>query len=1080
MNYCSTGSSLRAAPSTSPIPQLLQSPPPPPPLTSALPISHNSSRLGTAQSSMHINDLPPELLSLILRLVYNPEHDLGRRLRLCLVCQWWRTQAFPLLYEGVCVIGRRVASFEEAIRRRPELGAHCKVARLRSAFKETVDERELLKYLPNVEELYLSATTKIAFEPILACSKLVKLVLYGVILTDHFGAESNPSLPFLVELSLCGVKCIDSLAPLLNSTALPSICRVAMIYSQFDPDECLSSLPVETLVVTTAQRRSLLNAATADTTLYMNRFDALIEGFTEFPPHLKHLAVTDFHGNQVTPLRRHLIEAPEQYQHLETLHLPESCLRFRDVDEFEHWCEERKITLLFDQETNFAHDSAIPRSFVEYCEARASRGGGKATAFCSTGMITEDSTWNEVAIEVEQRRHGDYTDVAKKASTGEKLQAHRHPSTFNTSATSNLYREAAQSVHTTVSTLVECPLCDQLVPETFINAHIDSQCRAFLSSSAASTTASMTTHSTSVKSEGASDTKAQSGGDNSTAKKRKLGTEALATSSPSLGRSAAVPPMASTSKRARPPQPPPPSTSKGKTTSSYLNSARPLPDLVRPQMLKDLIGQEHLLGEGMLLRGLIERDRVQSCLFWGPPGTGKTTIARVIAKSTSSIFKELSATSANTADLRKAFEEATNVLKLTGRKTVLFIDEIQRFNKGLQDLFLPVVESGLISLIASTTENPSFRVNGALLSRCRVFVLEKLGEDAVYRILLRALRVLEGGGRGETGQEENGKGKGKEMKNEDDDQLHHSPHSSLGSNLSHTHSPATSAPEIDESILSDYPFLDSSLLRFLAAAADGDARVALSSLELALSATKDGTAVDREELKKSLRKAHLQYDRNGDHHYDTISALHKSVRGGDANAALYWLARMLEGGDDPLYVARRLIRMASEDIGLANPSLLGMAVSAYQATLLIGMPECDCILAEVVVALAESPKSIRTYSAYKKAKALVRDSENYPVPLHIRNAPTGLMKKLGYGKDYRYNPGFAHPVWQSFLPPEIADSAAQFLQDDESIEGRTIDEAALREWEEHELTGERWSGRDEMERKLRELGGPDTEETISK
>ncbi|GAA6060569.1 hypothetical protein JCM10212_006804 [Sporobolomyces blumeae] len=626
-----------------------------------------------------------------------------------------------------------------------------------------------------------------------------------------------------------------------------------------------------------------------------------------------------------------------------------------------------------------------------------------------------------------------------------------------------------------MSTMVECPVCEQLVPETFINAHIDSLCSAFLSTSASASAGPRTSSQAVAPSRGGAPSLAGQPRPTSDAVKRKNANhegEAPPEVAPSSSRVLSTPTStpvethlskrprvatastslassrASSSSTAKPPT----------TTMMNLNSARPLPDLVRPQKLSDLIGQEHLLGPGMLLRGLIERDAVGSIRFWGPPGTGKTTIARVIAKTTSSIFKELSATSASTADLRKVFEEATNVLKLTGKKTVLFIDEIQRFNKGLQDLFLPVVESGLISLIASTTENPSFRVNAALLSRCRVFVLEKLGEDAVYRILLRALTVLrDEHGRGAQLNAEDGVHKGKDKD-------------------ASTNPDPTASPDFptvnDESILPSYPTLDSSLLRFLASAADGDARVALSSLELALAATHGGSkAIDREELKAGLRKAHLQYDRSGDHHYDTISALHKSIRGSDANAGLYWLARMLEGGDDPLYVARRLIRMASEDVGLANPQALGMAVAAYQATQVIGMPECDCILAQVVVMLAESPKSIRTYSAYKAAKSLVRNTENYPVPLHIRNAPTGLMKKLGYGRDYRYEPSFAHPVHQPFLPPELAGdgSAAAFLTDDSDIRDKTIDEGLLREWEWKRRGGAKWEGREELERKRREL-----------
>ncbi|GAA5941708.1 hypothetical protein JCM3775_003643 [Rhodotorula graminis] len=580
-----------------------------------------------------------------------------------------------------------------------------------------------------------------------------------------------------------------------------------------------------------------------------------------------------------------------------------------------------------------------------------------------------------------------------------------------------------------MSTLVECPICGKFTTEQSVGLHLDFGCSSAPGSSASQSATAPTTAS------------------KKTSEKKRKGP-------PTSAASRDAPP--SSSPVARRAAPAPSSSKKPRTsTTSFLEAAKPLPELVRPRALEDLVGQEHLLGKGALLRGLIESDNLGSCLFWGPPGTGKTTIARVIAKTTSSIFKELSATNATTAQLREVFTEAENVLKITGRKTLLFIDEIQRFNKAQQDAFLPVVEAGTISLVASTTENPSFRVNTALLSRCRVFVLQKLTSDDVFRILVRALRLLHEQKTGERLPE------AREVvgvKPEPDAAPSSRP------------APVSTAPD---PVFEHTGALDTPLLRFLASAADGDARVALSSLELALSATRrsdaeggGGGAIDREELKRGLRKAHMQYDRSGDAHYDTISALHKSVRGSDANAALYYLARMLEGGDDPLYVARRLVRMASEDIGLANPHALPQALAAYQATQLVGMPECDCILAQVVVMLAESPKSVRVYNAYNAAKALVKRSDQFPIPLHIRNAPTGLMKQLGFGKEYLYEPAYAHPVFQTFLPPELAGTT--FLRDDDDLEGKTVDEAALREWEWRARGGARWEGREELERRVRE------------
>ncbi|GAA5889660.1 hypothetical protein JCM6882_007096 [Rhodosporidiobolus microsporus] len=652
-----------------------------------------------------------------------------------------------------------------------------------------------------------------------------------------------------------------------------------------------------------------------------------------------------------------------------------------------------------------------------------------------------------------------------------------------------------------MSSLVECPVCESYVPESTINLHLDFCTGPTASSSTSAPTASTSTaklSSTSGKKPTTSGRGPGVGGGPSSKKRKTASDSTPATSSPSV---AAFP-----SKKPRIP------SNRAATTSSHLEAAKPLPELVRPKVLEDFVGQEHLLGRGALLRSLIEADTLGSCLFWGPPGTGKTTIARVIAKTTSSAFKEVSATNATTADLRAIFTEAENVLKLTGRKTLLFIDEIQRFNKAQQDAFLPVVESGTLSIIASTTENPSFRVNTALLSRCRVFVLNKLTTDDLVRVIIRALRLVHASDNSTIASPPPSSADPPLPSTDSPpspDPLPSAtlpssadPSSSSDPSLSTSHAdpshPVASTPSRDsaQNIPSDLPAspsnpsapspsnllasdpvfshsgaIDYPLVRFLAAAADGDARVALSSLELALAAVKAapaGRPVDKEELKRGLRKAHLQYDRNGENHYDIISALHKSVRSGEADSALYWLARMLQGGEDPLYVARRCVRMASEDIGLANPDALPQALAAYQATQLIGMPECDCILAQTVVMLAESPKSVRTYKAYGAAKKLVDETENYPVPMHIRNAPTGLMKSLGYGRDYRYNPGYAHPVYQPCLPPELADKA-HFLKDDSDIEGKIVDEAALREWEFRKLGGARWEGREEMVRKLEEL-----------
>ncbi len=398
-------------------------------------------------------------------------------------------------------------------------------------------------------------------------------------------------------------------------------------------------------------------------------------------------------------------------------------------------------------------------------------------------------------------------------------------------------------------------------------------------------------------------------------------------------------------------------------------SAAPLADRIRPRNFDELVGQEALVGPGKPLRVLVEGDRIPSMIFWGPPGSGKTTLAKIIAGITKSSFMELSAVSSGIQEVRKVVKDAEDRLGLYGTRTILFIDEIHRFNRAQQDAFLPHVERGTITLIGATTENPSFEVNSALLSRSKVFVLEKIGPDAMREVMKRAITDQERG---------------------------------LG----------TIAIHLPDDVMNELVIL-----------ADGDARTALNALDLAVNASpkeKDGAvSLSIEQLRSALQRSHLLYDKGGEEHYNIISALHKSLRGSDANAALYWLARMLESGEDPLYIARRLVRFASEDIGLAEPQALVQAVACYQACHFIGMPECNVILAQCVVFLAKAPKSNALYVAYDAARDDVHRLPNAPVPLHIRNAPTGLMKNLGYGKGYKYNPDFNGPVDQDYLPEPL-------------------------------------------------------------
>ena len=377
--------------------------------------------------------------------------------------------------------------------------------------------------------------------------------------------------------------------------------------------------------------------------------------------------------------------------------------------------------------------------------------------------------------------------------------------------------------------------------------------------------------------------------------------------------------------------------------------SQPLAARLRPETLEEYVGQEHLLGKGRVLRRMIEQDRISSMIFWGPPGVGKTTLAQIIARMTQSVFINFSAVTSGIKEIRSVMEKA-EMNRQIGQRTIVFVDEIHRFNKAQQDAFLPFVEKGSIILIGATTENPSFEVNGALLSRCRVFVLQPLSAEDLMKMLQHALHSPKGFG---------------------DQKI-----------------------EITED-----------LLGLIANFANGDARSALSTLEMVVlngDVQEDSVTVTKEILEQCISKKSLLYDKNGEEHYNLISALHKSMRNSDPDAAVYWLARMLEAGEDPLYVARRVTRFASEDVGMADPKALEIAVAAYQACHFIGMPECSVHLTEAVVYMALAPKSNALYMAYNSAREDALNMIADPVPLVIRNAPTRLMKELQYGKGYQY------------------------------------------------------------------------------
>jgi putative ATPase len=401
-----------------------------------------------------------------------------------------------------------------------------------------------------------------------------------------------------------------------------------------------------------------------------------------------------------------------------------------------------------------------------------------------------------------------------------------------------------------------------------------------------------------------------------------------------------------------------------------LPQSTPLAARMRPQTFAEFVGQEHLVADGRVLRKCIEADQLPSMVFWGPPGSGKTTLAHIIANVTRAKFSPLSAVSAGVADLRRVIGEAKKRLQSSGQRTILFVDEIHRFNKAQQDAVLPFVENGTVTFIGATTENPSFEVIAPLLSRCRVFRLNLLSDNEIRLIVERAIKDVERG-------------------------------------------------------LKKFQIaISEEALSHLVTVSNGDARVALNALEMAAFATvpdSDGSrSIGLSAIEEALQHRALLYDKSGDQHYDLISALHKSLRGSDPDAALYWLGRMLEAGEDPLYIARRLVRFASEDVGVADPQALVIAVAAQQAVHFVGLPEGNLALAQAVVYLAAAPKSNSLYQAYSRVQKDIQHGRNEPVPLHLRNPVTGLLRETGYGRGYKYAHDYPdHFVEQQNLPPSL-------------------------------------------------------------
>jgi len=532
--------------------------------------------------------------------------------------------------------------------------------------------------------------------------------------------------------------------------------------------------------------------------------------------------------------------------------------------------------------------------------------------------------------------------------------------------------------------MVDCPICCKPVKEKDINNHIDSGCESFIDDGTTPLTLLPSTQkppltqkpslssffqTPSAKRPASNGIKIEPSPSLNFSQKHNNGTTPNQTRKRSFGESSPGAPQIKAEDNTEVIDGiPPPKKSK----TNALQNAAPLAERMRPKSLNDVCGQD-LVGPQGVLRSLIEQDRVPSMILWGGAGTGKTTIARCISNMVGCRFVEINSSSTGVAECKKIFADARGELSLTGRKTIMFCDEIHRFSKTQQDVFLGPVESGQITLIGATTENPSFKVANALLSRCRTFTLQKLTDENILEILEKAW--------------------------------------------------ATEGPNYTTSEL-----LDTEFLKYLSAFSDGDARTALNLLELAmgLSTRPDITIGD---IKAALTKT-LVYDRAGDQHYDTISAFHKSVRGSDPDAALYYLARMLQSGEDPLFIARRMVVIASEDVGLADNSMLSLATGTYTAAEKIGMPECRIAMAHCAVALCLAPKSTRAYRGLNNAFAALKEPgvAALPIPIPLRNAPTKLMKELGYGDQYKYNPNYKEGrVVQEYLPEQL--QGRKFLED---------------------------------------------------